>query len=523
MATTGPQPIAARLAQRPAMLALAALAIGGGVGLAFTLASARLSPMMALAGVVGAGLVVYLMRNPVAGLYLLALAIPLERFGRLSDDTAAFSLSVTRGLGVAAVAGMLAHHLLRKKPLYISLPLTLWIGYVAFGLLSLTYSSDFTGSVKIASGAVGNVLFLFLLTNLFLTHDRAEFRRRANTAILLWLAASTAVALYSVYDWHFASGRTGGIPVGEVDPQAGAQLAEYRWNTVWEDTAEGEALSGLSLRRSMGPTSHAAVFGINLAMTLPFFLYFLFHRRERLAIRAMLTVGLLATLYCMLLTNTRSVLLLGVVIAALCAAWGLLPLRGWMVMAGIGVALIGLLVVPVDVFNRVLDVQNYTSRKSYAMRIRFDYWSAGLQAIRDHWLGGTGLGNRQEVLRYLRNPLEGRSTMHNIYLQTMMDIGVFGWMVFLAFLASVQWSAVHAARAFKRLGAMDEYWMLAAAQIVLISVLLYGLQVDVFYFPLKGWWLIAGLAVAANFALARWRRDASRAHDATAPETPDYA
>jgi len=401
---------------------------------------------------------------------------------------------------------MLIHHLIRRKPLLFSRPLALWSLYTLFGLLTLTYSSDFISGVKIASGAVGNILFLFVLSNLFLADSRREMRKRANTAILLWLVASMGVAFYSVYDWHLGSGRTGGIPVGQIDPQAGAQLAQYRWNTVWEDTAEGEALAGLSLRRSMGSTSHAAVFGVNLAMTIPFFLYFLFHRKESTWLRAALGAGLLATFYCMLLTNTRSVLLLGAGVMALSALWGLLPIRGWMLLAGVVMAIVGLLVIPVDVFNRIFDFQNYTSHKSYAMRIRFDYWHAGLKSISEHLLGGAGLGNRKVVLEHLRNPLEGRSSVHNIYIQTMMDTGVFGWMVFILFLASVQWCAARAAKTLKRIGAMEEYWMFVAAQILFIGVLVYGLQVDVFYFPLKGWWLIAGLAVATQFALMRLLR-----------------
>jgi hypothetical protein len=30
----------------------------------------------------------------------------------------------------------------------------------------------------------------------------------------------------------------------------------------------------------------------------------------------------------------------------------------------------------------------------------------------------------------------------------------------------------------------------------MIAVLIYGIQLDVFHFPLKGWWLVAGLVVA---------------------------
>jgi hypothetical protein len=32
----------------------------------------------------------------------------------------------------------------------------------------------------------------------------------------------------------------------------------------------------------------------------------------------------------------------------------------------------------------------------------------------------------------------------------------------------------------------------------MISVLVFAVQVDVFHFPLKGWWLVAGITCAAT-------------------------
>lgn len=492
---------------RPLAAAGLALAVGGAGGLAFALGASRLSPMFAAAGVGAIALGLYLLKTPVAGLYLLAATVPIERFGRLTDDTAAFTVSIPRGIGVLAIGALAAHILVRKRPVYISMPLVLWTAFVAICLMSLTHTSDWLGSVRIAGGYVGNIVFLFYVTNAALAGGLAATRHRANIAIFIWLAVSTAMALYSIYDWHLGSGQTGGIPVGEVDPQAGAQVTEHRWSTVWQDTAEVENLSGLSLRRSMGPTSHAAVFGVNLVMTIPFFLYGL-RRRFGAVAKAGLLIGLAATLYCVLLTNTRSVLMLAVGTLGLCLLWGLIPLKTWHLLGALAAGVVAPLFIPVDIFNRVLDVQNYLTTNSDAMQIRFDYWTAGLQAIREHWLTGLGVGNQLAVLEYLRNPIEGRSHMHNIYLQTAMDVGIFGWMVFIAFLATAQITVHRAGAAMRRLGRIDDYRMFAAAHILMISVLVYGLQVDVFYFPLKGWWLVVGLTLAVAWALHRERRAA---------------
>jgi hypothetical protein len=97
-------------------------------------------------------------------------------------------------------------------------------------------TSNLEGGQQIASGAFGNVLLLVTMNRLAYADSFAETLRRATLAINLWLLASTAVCAYSIYDWHFDSGAIGGIPIDSVDPQAGAQLLEHRWSTVWLDT-----------------------------------------------------------------------------------------------------------------------------------------------------------------------------------------------------------------------------------------------------------------------------------------------
>lgn len=57
--------------------------------------------------------------------------------------------------------------------------------------------------------------------------------------------------------------------------------------------------------------------------------------------------------------------------------------------------------------------------------------------------------------------------------------------------------------------------MMTASLILLISVYVYALQVDVFYFPLKGFWLIAGLIIV----MTRVAHLESRARAATPPVT----
>jgi len=470
------------------------VAFGLAGGVVLVLIAAKLSPIIALAACVAivGGLV--LLKQPVWGLYALAFAVPLERFGRLSDDTTNFNISVSRGLGMACFGVVIVRHFVMHKDIYVSRHLILWAFFAAFGAMTLFYTTDFDGGIKIAGGYIGNILFLFVLLNLMLAPSFKESFARIETSIYAWLGASMLIAMYSIYDWHLGSGAGDVIQVGEVDPQAGAQVMANRWSTVWYDSAETETLGGGGIRRSMGSTSHAAVFGINLAMTIPFFFYVLKTNTNKV-IHAIVWAGLAMTAYCTLLNNTRAALLLVVGVVGLCVLLGLLRITIWLVLSGIAVVAAAPLFIPVDIFKRVLDFNNYTSGKSEAMRIRIDYWGSGLRAFGENWIAGNGLANQKIAVEYLRNPIPGKSHMHNIYLQTLVDVGIFGWMLFVTFLASIVYTCLRARKNFRTLEMPNAYWLATAAFVLVVGVLVYGLQVDVLYFPLKGFWLIVGVII----------------------------
>jgi hypothetical protein len=478
---------AARLRRELARLhpSVLALLVGGAAGLAIGLASARLSPLMVLGLLPGVGAFLVLVRRPALGVILTAALAPLERLGRFTDDATMYTVSLMRLAGLLALAALVLNRLLTRKGFVFDLPLALYGVFVAFSLLSITYSDDFVKSVQMAGTFLGNLLFFFLIVN-----ATAE-RRLMDAAILVWLLSSVLTGAYAAYDWHLGSGRSGGFTTDEIDPGRG-RSTEERLSAVWEDRGELESLSGKSVRRSMGPTSHAAVFGINLILTLPFFLYALRLRRGGLA-KALLILGAGLVAYNIFLTNTRSVIVMAAIVALLCLLRGLIVFsRGWAVAALLVLGMV-LLLVPADTYNRSLDFANYSPERSATLRIRLAYWDAALRIIRDHWLTGLGSGNERAVMAYVREDAPHESNLHNEYLQTMMEVGVFPALFLFAFVAVLLRDAFRTATDFRRSGGPPEdYWLLVASQVAMLSVLIYGLQVDVLHFPLKGWWLIAG-------------------------------
>ena len=453
--------------------------------------------MLGLAFVIGAlgGLLVF--KWPAIGMGVLTFLIPLERFQRFTDDTSEFTISIMRIAALGTLGALMLHRVLKKEKIQLDYTMILYGLYVCFALGGLFHSSD-PGGTKRAIGTIGaNVIFFFLYLNYFRT------RKQIHAMLAIWLASNFVAIVYSAADWHFGSGRGEGIEM-EIDPGQGAQTTENRWATVWRDRAEFEKLGVGAIRRSMGPTSHAAVYGINLIMAMPFFvlLFQRYQNRVWLGGAFLAILGLLA--YNVMLTNTRAVMLQAGICAVLCVVAGLYRLKTVHILLGIIALSVGLALMPKDVFKRVLDPTNYSVDQSQAMQVRFEYWKAGVSIIEKKWLVGMGVGNEKEIPKYVKGDLSAnKSTVHNTYLQFLLEVGIFGWLIFYGFVATMFLYANRAAKYFKRIPGWElEYRILLAIQVAFTCVLIFGLQVDVFLFPLKSWWLIA----MVGLVLYRWSR-----------------
>ena len=97
---------------------LLVVALGFGVGPLVAIASASGSYWFALAAIVGAGVAVAIVTHPSLGLLATAFMIPLERFGRITNDSSAFTISLMRLVGLLAVAGWLLHVLIKRQRIY---------------------------------------------------------------------------------------------------------------------------------------------------------------------------------------------------------------------------------------------------------------------------------------------------------------------------------------------------------------------------------------------------------------------
>jgi O-antigen ligase len=476
-------------AQIPVPVPVLACVVGLAAGVLLVLTSTATSPLMALLLFVGLVVALGVLANPTWGMLLTAAVIPIERLGRFTDDSSMYTFSLMRVVGLLALGSFLLHALVKKWKLNFGTAFLLYSSYLSLAILTVTYTTDQLGTVRACGAIVGNLMFFFLIVNV------VRGWRLANAVVVAWLGVSVLIGLYTIYDWHSGSGAIEESRIG---------VTETRLSTVWVDKSEWESLRGV--RRAMGTTSHAAVYGINMILTLPFLLYFV-RALDKPKLKLVAFGSLVVVVFNILLTNTRAAILLAGLVLTLCLVWGLIRFkRSWVVPALLVGATL-LVFVPNSIYKRVLDISNYSFERSGTFRIRMEYWNAGLKVAEENWLTGVGVGNQNAIPKHIKGLGPKQTTVHNEYLQTFIEVGVLGWVLFFSFVGLLLWQARQAAAVFRQRGdARDKYWFMVACQIAMISVLVYGIQVDVFHFPLKGWWLVAGLSWVISGMALRGRR-----------------
>ena len=458
--------------------------VGTTAGTTLVLVSGLASPM--LAGVALAGLlaVAVITAIPFWGFLLTALVIPLERIGRFTNDSSLATISLMRIVGMLTLGALLLHLVVKRQRLLITWPAALYAAYFGVGLLTLAHTSDYEFGVRSSSAILGNLLFFILVVNIVRTPAQAR------AGILCWLLTTTAIGVFTIYQWHF-----GDIITEDRFHSTGERSSDDRFSTVLADAAEFQTLE--QARRALGTTSHPAVYAINVILTLPFFAYAYRTVRGRWW-RVAIAAACLISCYNVVLANTRAALMTMVLVLLLIALMKLIRLTTATVAAGLVAAALALPLIPGAVWERVLDTRNYTFERSETLRARFMYWEEGAAILADHWLLGIGIGNQTELPRRLssRVYMPPNSTAHNEYLQSLLETGLVGFPILAAFIIVLLRQARAGERRFREVGDEPTALMLRAGRIALIAVLVYALQVDVLHFPLKGWWLAMAIIAA---------------------------
>ncbi len=458
--------------------------LGGGGGLAVL--SSQGSIWIGVGGVVGLVACVALFLWPSFAFLMVGASLPIERLGRITEDSQAFTLSMSRIVGLLALAALLVHMLARRWKVVVTPALFFYAGYTLMAAFTIVWARYPDDTIRDAQRILGNLLFYFYVINALRQYSMAK------AVLIVWLVASVGCALYGVYDYHF------GVDDKVEENQMG--LVSDRDQGVVNDDSETRTL-GVKVRRVFGTTSHPTLYGLNLCMTLPFFVFFM--RVERKAIfQVLYFVGLIIAFYGIFLSNTRAVMLLaaGSIIAVLLTGlWKLTPVT---ILSALLLTACVIPLIPRDVYMRSLSFEMYTTEGSGSFKVRFKFWEKSFELIQQNWLTGIGVGDQTTIVNMVTDEVAGRITpqgvkasAHNEFIWSMVEVGIFGWLLHWSFVYWVVRAAYRAGKSFKRIALdCEEYWLCIAIQIMLVGVILFGVQTEVFHLPLKGWWLCAGIA-----------------------------
>lgn len=465
------------------------LVLGGALGGVATLFIAALnnlaSPVVAALGVAGFVLACAMMLSPTFAVLVLCLSIPFERLGRLTNDADAVAVSLGRILGILALASLLLHAALRKRKLYFGRPFYLYAGYAFMALMSYVWAYSPEETFRECFRILGNLIFFFLIVNVVRSYPAVR------TAAIVWLLASMLAGVYSLTDYYLAKSS----PVTE----ATMGLTGNRFNTVVNDEAEIRTL-GQSVMRLYGPTAHPTLFGLNMTMAVPFFVWAI-RARPRWAEKLFWAGGLMIATLCIFLSNTRAVVLLILFTVLFCVWRGLWRLSAQAAVGLLAVALIVAAVIPEDVYRRSLDPALYTTAKGDSLRVRFKFWVKSWELVQKTWLHGIGAGNQTTLVKMVTDEQTGyltsvgtRASAHNEYIWVMVEVGILGYLFHWGFVGVATISSFRAGALFRRQHAQEQQLFAIACQTLMVGVLLFAVQSEVFHYPLKGWWLAAALS-----------------------------
>ena len=270
-------------------------------------------------------------------------------------------------------------------------------------------------------------------------------------------------------------------------------IYQYVFGTLSAGWLDKEMFSSISIR-VISTFGNPNVLGEFLVISIPlFYIYFFSRKGFSKKVLSLIPCGI--CLLCLVLTWSRGAWL-GLIIGTL--AFLLLYSRHSLTVLLFGSLGLQLLpyVLPQNVLLRFTSIGNMAdSSTSYRVNI----WLATLQMIRDYFFSGIGSGiNVFKTIypRYAYATIEAAPHSHSLFLQILVELGIFGLLVFLIILFFFTKQSCSALR--------DEqknplrFWVLAGFCGIL-SVIAQGATDYIFYnYRVMLWfWLCAGLTSAA--------------------------
>lgn len=311
------------------------------------------------------------------------------------------------------------------------------------------------------------MVFLCFMSGYFLVVNLIRSSDWVTRCYFSVLSSSVLVALYGVYQNFFVKA-----------------------DTTWQDTEMFEDITG----RVVSTLENPNVLAEYLIMILPIAAAgFLTAKSASQRLVFLFAGGILGA--CLIFTWSRGAWL-GILLAMMLF---LLMYSKKVLVAGLfGILAIPFLpfVLPQSILNRFLSIGNLgDTSTSYRVHI----WEGTFNMLREHFLGGIGVGVEvfgEVYPRYALSGIESAPHSHNLYLQILVETGIFGLVLFLIFLFTF---ARHIFTFYAKPLPEKSRLYTAALFCGLLAVLAQGMT-DYIWYNYRVYlvfWLLVGLTVAS--------------------------
>ncbi|MBP8131612.1 MAG: O-antigen ligase family protein [Candidatus Hydrogenedentes bacterium] len=442
---------------------------------------------LAIVGVVGLVFFILFIYFPVLGLYATTALLLLSGSQGIVGVVEGGALAVTlaRLCGTAALGAWLVNLLIRKIRFEFNWPVIWLSAFCAWALLCTLVSPERAQVVPEWIRLVTLLGFFFLAVNTL------NSTRNLHYFLVLIMVCGLLMSLAAVSQYFV--------------PQLAVAGAEP-WRAVTEDVAyiDQESLSGAPALRVSGRAGHSNWLALVILLILPLNSYwYAIAKSNKLKALILFTVAI--EVVTLVLTFTRTGLIIGVVLAFLLLLKRLVRVTSLRIFAVLGLIVFGWIVLPQPYKERVFSPQQYT--RSTSVQSRLDMQEAALRYFAQNPLFGYGSGGFGTQFIHERNQSAALMRMyvkyagwqpvfigtHNMYLQLLADTGFVGFCLFMAFLTLLLRQLYLKEKRCIAEGdaqgaAMASALFVSLVAFVLCAVFLHGLSQKI-------WWMIAAAAV----------------------------
>lgn len=339
--------------------------------------------------------------------------------------------------------------------------LPLYVLLVLFAFLSSPNRGD---SVRFLLFQLTGVVIVYLMVSGL--HDLKKLR----TFIYLLLIAVTLVGLYGCYQRILG-----------VEPDDSLVDMSLELN---------KGMPGRIYGTFANPNNFAEL----LVLTIPLYIAVILSEKRR-RVRALAILALLPPVLAIAMTYSRSGwigLVIAIVVFAAIKNWRVLP-----VLLILGLMMLPLL--PSSIMNRILSIGVLEdSSTSY----RFDIYKEFFLLLKDHWLGGVGLGS-DVVYDAVKNGYPQMANgyypvhAHNNYIQIWAEMGILGLAAYLGLLLNSLKRGFRAVCSRQMNIEAENYT--AALVSSLAGIMVIGIAEYTWFYPRVqfAFWLVIGLIAAA--------------------------